>query len=332
MDHDDQTHFMKVRSVPISPELTDVADHNASIVEQRAQEWVSRKNISARTALVTILGDTVAPLGGTVWLSDLITMAAPFGFNERLVRTSMFRLVAERWVQNERIGRRSQYSLTSFGHEEFANAEARIYRHEEPAWDEAWTLVFVPNLSEADHEFTQHLRWRGFAELRRGVYVAPKNDVTGVGLLVEQLDVEPPAVASARFADIAPLANWAPFQDRFGLAESELAYQGFVDENQWATSLATTALSDRDAFVVRTMTMHDWRRARLRDPELPRALLPDQWAGDAAMQMAAATYRATSDAAWRFAESVTSLKLDPTEPLGQARFGSSAPQRKDPAR
>lgn len=306
----------------------DVVDKLAAPIELRAQAWVDRENISARTALVTILGDTVVPLGGTVWLNDLITMAAPFGFNERLVRTSMFRLVAEHWVQNERIGRRSQYSLTPFGQDEFANAEARIYRRDEPVWDGAWTLVFDSNPSEADHDFIQHLRWRGFAELRRGLYAAPTNDIGGVDQLVEQFGVDPPAVASARFADIAPLANMEPFQAGFGLAESEAAYRRFVDDHQWATTLAAPALSDRDAFVLRTMIMHDWRRARLGDTELPRDLLPADWAGDAAMELASAAYRATSAGAWRYAESVTGLALNRTQPTLLARFENLDPRER----
>ena len=68
-----------------------VVDNYVSPAAVRVQAWVDRENISARSALVTILGDTVVPLGGTVWLNDLITMASLFGFNERLVRTSMFR-------------------------------------------------------------------------------------------------------------------------------------------------------------------------------------------------------------------------------------------------
>ena len=69
-------------------------------------------DISARSVLVTVLGDSVLPVTKTVWLSSLFELARPFGFSERLVRTSMFRLAAEGWVSNERVGRRSRYSLT----------------------------------------------------------------------------------------------------------------------------------------------------------------------------------------------------------------------------
>lgn len=52
--------------------------------------------------LVTILGDAIAPRGGTVALASLIRLAAPFGLTERLVRTSIGRLAKEHWVEFER--------------------------------------------------------------------------------------------------------------------------------------------------------------------------------------------------------------------------------------
>lgn len=82
-----------------------------------AKAWGRAGDISARSALVTILGDTIAPLGGAAWLADVITLAEPFGFSERLIRTSMFRLAAEGWVVSERHGRRSRYGLTDHGRE-----------------------------------------------------------------------------------------------------------------------------------------------------------------------------------------------------------------------
>ncbi|MYL04319.1 MAG: hypothetical protein F4011_09090 [Acidimicrobiaceae bacterium] len=92
------------------PVLADDSDDSdiAAAVRLRCKQT----DISARSLLVTVLGDSVLPVTETLWLSGLFELAAPFGFSERLVRTSMFRLVSEGWVSNERVGRRSRYSLT----------------------------------------------------------------------------------------------------------------------------------------------------------------------------------------------------------------------------
>ncbi len=291
----------------------------------RACAWSERTDISARSVLVTILGDTVAPLGGTVWLTDLIALAAPFGFNDRLVRTSMFRLVGERWVVNERVGRRSRYSLTPFGREEFAEADARIYRSHTPAWDGLWTLVFLDAGADPDSELVRHLRWRGFAELTRNVYAAPNGDVAGTGQLVDRLRHDPrPLVAAARFDELGPLANGGPFRETSGLAAAEASYRDLVDRYRWTTSAALDRLSGKDAFLLRTMLVHDLRRARLRDPDLPSDLLPAQWIGDEARDLAGSAYRAVTSASWRFVESVTGLTVDPTDPQLARRFVGTA--------
>ena len=59
----------------------------------------------AKSLCVTLIGDAIEPHGGSLWLSDLIQLVAPLGINERLLRTSVFRLVAQGWLQSERHGR-----------------------------------------------------------------------------------------------------------------------------------------------------------------------------------------------------------------------------------
>ena len=54
----------------------------------------------AKSLCVSLLGDALAPHGGAIWLGDLIELLAPLGINERLLRTSVFRLVAQNWLQS----------------------------------------------------------------------------------------------------------------------------------------------------------------------------------------------------------------------------------------
>jgi len=287
-------------------------------VPARALAWGQGSDISARSALVTILGDTVAPLGGRLWLADLIALAEPFGFSERLVRTSMFRLAAEGWVDNERVGRRSRYALTGYGLDEIASAEARIYRPRVRPWDGQWTLVFLAD--GPDGELARHLRWRGFAQLADGVHAAPNDEVAATRYLVERLGVDPPPpVAAARFDGAAPVAA-SPFRADSGLAEAEEGYRRFVEANGWAAGADLDALAPVDAYALRTMVVHDLRRVRLRDPELPPALLPDDWIGQRADELAATIYRSITDRAWRFVAEVTGLAADPDRPPLSLRF------------
>lgn len=294
-------------------------------VTDLAKRWGDRSDISARSVLVTILGDTVAPVGGTVWLSDLIAMAEPFGFNERLVRTSMFRLVSERWVTNERVGRQSRYSLTPFARNEFRVAESRIYHRRDPGWDGEWTLAFVG--SEPDGELVRHLGWHGFAEISKGVLALPGADLEGTQSVIDDLQVTPaPMLATAQFTDAGPVADIDSFRAGSGLERAEAAYADFVDSYGWTRTLHSD-LAPAEAFALRTMLVHDLRRARLNDPELPKQLLPPDWIGDRALALAGPAYASVDAAAWQWVESITGLRPTSTDHLH--RFADVRPTPED---
>ena len=59
----------------------------------------------SKSLLMTIFGDAIVPHGGMVWLGSLIDLLAPLGVNDRLLRTSVFRLAQEGWLGARRDGR-----------------------------------------------------------------------------------------------------------------------------------------------------------------------------------------------------------------------------------
>jgi phenylacetic acid degradation operon negative regulatory protein len=52
-------------------------------------------------------------------------------------------------------------------------------------------------------------------------------------------------------------------------------------------------VTPEDAYALRTLLIHAYRRVQLHDPMLPLELLPDPWPGSSAYQLAAAIYRLT---------------------------------------
>jgi phenylacetic acid degradation operon negative regulatory protein len=98
-------------------------------------EFRSRRTLRTGSLITTVFGDSIAPRGGTVWLGSLIAVMRDFGINERLVRTSVFRLVQDGWLQSNQVGRRSYYSLTEEGRERFEQATHKIYGEPATSWD-----------------------------------------------------------------------------------------------------------------------------------------------------------------------------------------------------
>ncbi len=210
-------------------------------------------------------------------------------------------------------------------------AEGRIYRPEVRAWDGSWTLVFLNGGSAPDDALTKHLRWRGFAPMASGVHAHPNDSVAETRRLLDRLGIDPaPPIAAARFDGDGEAPIVGPdFRDASGLADAEAGYHRFLDRYEPTSPIGRTLSTDGgalagelapvDAFALRTMMVHDLRRARLRDPDLPDALLPSDWLGHRAGELGATLYRAIDAAAWRWVEEVTGSTVDDDE-LVAARF------------
>ena len=112
-------------------------------------EFRSRRTLRAGSLITTVFGDSIAPRGGSVWLGSLIRVMQDFGISERLVRTSVYRLVQDGWLQSTQIGRRSYYSLTDGGRERFEQATHKIYGEPVTGWDGQWCLVLLSALDVA---------------------------------------------------------------------------------------------------------------------------------------------------------------------------------------
>ena len=263
----------------------------------------SEPDISARSVLVTVLGDSVLPVTKTLWLSSLFRLAAPFGFSERLVRTSMFRLVAEGWMTNERIGRRSRYSMTLLAVRESEDADRRIYGSEPDAWDGSWTFAVVdtPSMPADERDrIVRHLRWHGFVSLGRGLMASPSATEHGLSELLDLVD--PVAVVPtgrAALADLQDLVEGSFFAEVFRTADTEAAYRDFLTCYQPWQREDLAAAAPLDAYSLRTMLVHEFRRIRLRAPDVPAELLPPDWIGNLAYDLAADLYRQLSPPAGR---------------------------------
>ncbi len=259
------------------------------------ETWSAAADISARSVLVTIFGDAVLPVTRTVWLSKLFELAAPFGFSERLVRTSLSRLAAEGWVDSERVGRHSRYTLTPLAVRESEDANHRIYGHAPPAWDRSWTMVVVdhPLASQDERELlTRHLGWQGFVPLGRGVLASPVVSVGGVRELLDLIEPSArPPVAVAELVDLDRLVADGFFATAFQTAEIESAYELFIETHRPLLDAPRGSITGMEAFAIRTMVVHDLRRIRLRAPDLPAELRPVDWIGDEAYRIAAELYR-----------------------------------------
>lgn len=307
-------------------------DRCAALVRKFRRE----PDASARTLLVTIFGDSVAPRGGEVWLGTLSRLVEPLGVSERLVRTSLQRLVTEGLLVNRREGRLSHYSIAPAARHEFWEADQRIY-HPRTAtpWDGRWTVaVESAGLAAPDRSaLRQQLAWLGFGSLSASVQVCPLDRTAELHRLLDDLGLGGQVVvfrgevaeagrtdkdlAQALTKDLQALEPaWKAFLRRFGPVADALGHP---------ERAPSAAVEPEEAFLVRTLLVHAYRRVVLREPELPAELWPPVWVGEQAYSVAATCYRALSGPADVHLRSVCAsggIGPTPVEPAYADRFGS----------
>lgn len=251
----------------------------------------------ARSLIVTIFGDSVTPYRDGLWLGDLIALLRPFGVNERLVRTSVYRLVQSGWLVARREGRRSYYALGPGGRRRFRHAYQRVYAPA-PTWNRGWTVAILPrngNHADARGALRRELEWEGFAALAPGVYLRPSDDAGAAREVVNELGLAGSVtILEARAPDGADAQPFAALAAQgWNLAPAAAGYARFLDRFAPLTALigSAEAATPEQSFVIQTLLIDAFRWATLHDPRLPAPLLPADWPGHAARELCRTLYR-----------------------------------------
>jgi phenylacetic acid degradation operon negative regulatory protein len=270
-------------------------------VQKRLEALHLQNRVAAGSLIVSVFGDAVLPRGGGIWLGSLIGLMEVLGINERLVRTSVFRLIKDEWLQTESHGRRANYQLTAVGTRRFNEASQHIYAAKPPEWDHHWRLVST--VGDMDIRTREALRrsmaWQGFGELAAGLFVHPSADLevsldalksdglaAALPQLLPLLAANPRVATSATNSDIVRKA-WDMDLLAQGYTRFLAQYQPMLTELRVRRS---SKLDAKTAFLARTLMIHDFRRLLLRDPELPAVLLPPHWPGQKARELCRALY------------------------------------------
>ena len=233
--------------------------------------------------MLTIFGDAVVPRGGSLWLGSLLAICAGIGIGGGVVRTAMSRLAADDWLQRNRVGRNSFYRLTDKGRASFAAAAERIYGEPQQVWDGRFQLL-LPGPGVDRDAMRGALQHAGFGLLAPGVWIAPTST-----------QAPPEAAALLRLQGCTDPATGRQLTElAWALQETAAAYRRFVAAfrplHDWMA--VGERLSDLDSLVARTLLVHEYRRVVLRDPLLPRPLLPQDWPGTDARRLCSEIYGA----------------------------------------
>lgn len=239
---------------------------------------------SARSLLMTLLGEFVLPRKQPVWTGVLVDAMKMFGIEEKSARQALARTGNEAWLESEKIGRRVRWSLTSPGTKLLTEGGERIYSFgaEKRAWDGKWLilLVSVPE-SKRDlrHPLRTKLTWAGFASPAPSVWICPHPAQEAEALdILRELDLQDAMSFIGGYGAVGDETSLV--QDSWGLGDLRVRYEDFV------AAFSDVEPSDGgEALQAQARLVHEWRRFPFLDPQLPEALLPANWSGTKAAEL-----------------------------------------------
>ena len=91
------------------------------------REAVQGTRTSARSLLLTLLGEFVLPRPGAVWTQTIVGVLDGLGVEEKAARQALARTAADGWLASERVGRSVRWSLTESGQHLLTAGAERIY-------------------------------------------------------------------------------------------------------------------------------------------------------------------------------------------------------------
>ncbi|WP_281356568.1 PaaX family transcriptional regulator [Amycolatopsis anabasis] len=240
---------------------------------------------SARSLLMTVLGEFVLPRDRPVWTSTLVEVLGMFDVEEKSARQALARTAAEGWLESERVGRRVRWSLTRPSRDLLTEGAQRIYEfgRDRGQWDGRWLmlLVSVPEAKrDLRHSLRTRLTWAGFGSPAPGVWVsADTGRQEEAARIVAELNLDREAMSFvASYGQIGDVE--AMVARSWDLSALEDRYEDFIDE---FTDLNPT--TGATVLHAQTRLVHEWRRFPFLDPRLPVRLLPGNWSGVQAAEL-----------------------------------------------
>ncbi len=234
---------------------------------------------SARSLLLTVLGEFVLPSGEPVWTATLLRVLEGLGVEERSARQAIHRAAADGWIVAQREGRRARWALTPPGRRLLTEGAERIYSFGvggQP-WDGRW-LIVMTSIPEAQrrlrHQLHTRLTWAGFGNPTAGLWVSPHPEREAeVKQIIADLDISSTAFSfTGPFAGIGSEAELVA--RAWNLAVVAEHYEVFLDQFSGIRPQPGDPTLQAQIWLV-----HEWRRFPFLDPQLPDALLPPGWIG-----------------------------------------------------
>jgi phenylacetic acid degradation operon negative regulatory protein len=234
---------------------------------------------SARSLLMTVLGELVWPSGQPAWTSALVYVLRGLGAQEQAARQAIARAAASAWMTPERRGREVRWSLGPKMVRIIESGAPRVYSLSDPftSWDGRWlaVLVTIPQ----SHRHTRRplysgLTWAGLGNPVPGLWLGPHVErAAEIDKLIDGLGLRKHTISFVGTVTDIGMSQADIVEQGWDLGALHQHYQQVWD------AIADLAPRDGDEVLFTHVRMiSEWQELPRTDPQLPEALLPD-WIG-----------------------------------------------------
>lgn len=251
-------------------------------------------SVRTQDLIFTLYGDYLVERGGIAWIGSVIQLLDALDVSEQAVRSAASRMARKGWLDTQRDGRNSYYSLTPRAVTLLTEGAEQIFQLPPQEWDGCWyllTYAFSDDLASVRHQLRQRLTWLGFGQLAPGTMIAPRARRSRVRAILDELDAHDYAHYFR-----ADHVDFTGHDSRFVYACWDLdglrrRYERFLEKYQPQFERDRRELEEGDGrssiyyFRQRFWLIHDYRYFPFHDPYLPAELLRKSWPGQTAIQL-----------------------------------------------
>jgi phenylacetic acid degradation operon negative regulatory protein len=234
---------------------------------------------SARSLLLTILGEFALPSSDPAWTAVLVQVMSGLGIEEKAARQAMARTAADGMIAPIKHGRQVQWGLTNPGRRLLTDGAERIYSFaaEGPGWDGRW-LILTVTVPETQRQLRRQLRtrlsWAGFGNPAPSLWVTTDTAREAEAKqILNELGLETAAYSfTGPFGSIGSARKLV--DQAWNLDAVAERYQQFIVE-----FAGLRPKPGEETMLTQIRLVHEWRRFPFLDPQLPVELLPPNWIG-----------------------------------------------------
>ncbi len=255
-----------------------------------SKEALLQRIVRPQSLIFTIYGAYSRSIGGWIPVGALLELLREIGVEDAAVRSALSRFKRRGVLLSEAQDGSAGYALRDSARRVFDIGDARVLERRSPPSSDKWVLIAF-SIPEKSRDLRYRLRSRlsrvGFAQVTGGLWIAPEGLEADAQLVIESLGVSQ-HVDVFRSEHVAFRSMPEAVSEWWDLEAIASEYRDFssafkplmLDYQQGKINKTP----DR-AFIDYTRVLTAWRPLPYRDPGLPAAHLPKNWAGIEATEM-----------------------------------------------